>query len=183
MGIKINWQPSTELDIASYNLERADNLTGAPWSLIVNIVHNLTGPNFDTLTGTFFYVDATGDLTKYYRLISIDTAAQFSVPSTPFQAAPTAPAIPNVVKVDHNTPTPGNLRYQTAGGIPVEAAIVRVYYKTAFDLGQTDTPLAVTLTNVQGNWVNPISVTTGYTYTIVYAKEGLYGPNSVEITV
>jgi hypothetical protein len=85
--------------------------------------------------------------------------------------------------VDHNTPTPGSLRYQTAGGIPVEAAVVRVYYKTAFDLGQTDAPLAVTMTNVQGNWVNPISLTTGFTYVVQFAKEGLYGPDKTEITV
>ena len=183
MSIRVNWQASTELDIASYILERADNLTGAPWVQLVIVPHVIPGPNWDIPTLTFFYLDATGDLTKYYRLISVDTVAQYSVPSTPFQAVATAPAIPNIVKVDHNTPTPGNLRYQTAGGIPVEAAIVRVYYKTAFDLGQTDTPLAVTLTNVQGNWVNPISLTTGFTYVVQFAKEGLYGPDKTEVIV
>jgi hypothetical protein len=183
MGIKVNWAGSTEADIASYNLERADNLTGAPWTLLVNVVHTIPGPAWDALTSTFFYLDATGDTTKYYRLIAIDTVAQYSVPSTPFQAVSTAPAIPNVVKVDHNTPTAGSLRYQTAGGIPVEAAVVRVYYKSAFDQGQTDTPLAVTMTNVQGNWVNPISLTTGFTYVVQFAKEGLYGPDKTEITI
>ena len=183
MGIRINWQPSTETDIASYNLERADNLTGALWSLLVNVPHNLLGPNYDTLTSTFFYLDATGDLTKWYRLISIDTVNQYSVPSMPFQAVTTAPAIPNVVKIDHNYGSPGALRYQTTGGIPIESAVVRVYKKTDFDLGNTDTPLAVTMTNAQGNWVNPISVTAGFTYTIQIAKEGLYGPDKTEIIV
>ena len=183
MGIRVSWSPSAEVDIASYSLERSDNITTPIWTLLVNIPHNLAGPNYDTLLGVFWYLDATGDVTKYYRLISIDTVNQLSVPSTPFQPVSTAPSLLNIVKVDHNTPTPGNLRYQTAGGIPVEAAVVRVYYKTAFDLGQTDTPLAITLTNVQGNWVNPISLTTGFTYVVQFAKEGLYGPDKTEVTI
>lgn len=183
MSIRVNWQPSTEVDIASYILERADNLTGAPWVQLVIVPHVIPGPNWDVPSLTFFYLDATGDTTKYYRLIAIDTVAQYSVPSTPFQAVSTAPAIPNIVKVDHNYGFPGSLRYQTAGGIPVESAIIRVYRKTDFDLGNTETPLAITMTNVQGNWVNPISLTTGFTYTVQFAKEGLYGPDKTEITV
>lgn len=183
MGIKVHWAPSAELDIASYNLERADNLTGAPWVFLVNIPHNLLGMNYDVPSATFFYVDATGDTTKYYRLFAVDTVAQVSAPSTPFQAVSTAPAIPNTVKVDHNYGFPGSLRYQTAGGIPVEAAIIRVYKKTDFDAGNTDTPLAVTLTTAAGNWLNPISLTTGFTYTIQFAKEGLYGPDKTEVVV
>lgn len=183
MGIKITWQPSGEADIASYNLERSDNLTTPVWTLLVNVPHNLLGPNYDTLLGVFWYLDTTGDVTKYYRLIAIDTVNQLSVPGTPFQPVSTAPAIPNIVKVDHNYGFPGSLRYQTAGGIPVESAIIRVYRKTDFDLGNTETPLAITMTNVQGNWVNPISLTTGFTYTVQFAKEGLYGPDKTEITV
>jgi hypothetical protein len=183
MGIRINWRPSTELDIASYNLERADNLTGATWALLVNVPHNLVGPNFDVPSGMFFYLDSTGDTTKYYRLISIDTVNQLSVPSTPFQAVSTAPAIPNVVKVDHNYGFMGALRYQTAGGIPVEAAIIRIYTKADFDAGNTDAPLAITMTNSAGNWINPVSLNTGFTYVVQYAKEGLYGPDKIEVTV
>jgi hypothetical protein len=183
MGIKITWAPSGEADIASYNLERSDTLTTPLWTLLINVPHNLLGPNYDTLLGVFWYLDSTGDTTKYYRLTSIDTVNQLSIPSTPFQPVSTAPAIPNIVKVDHNTPTPGNLRYQTAGGIPVEAAVIRVYKKSDFDAGNTDTPLAVTMTNVQGNWVNPISLTTGFTYVVQFAKEGLYGPDKTEVTI
>lgn len=183
MGIRVNWQASTELDIASYILERADNLTGAPWDQLVIVPHVIPGPAWDVPTSTFFYLDATGDTTKYYRLISVDTVAQYSIPSTPFQAVNTAPALPNVVKVDHNFGSPGALRYQTAGGSPVEAAIIRVYRKSDFDLGRTDTPLAITMTDSRGNWVNPISLTTGFTYTVQLAKEGLYGPDKQEITV
>jgi len=183
MSIRINWQPSAELDIASYDIERADNLTGATWIQLVNIPHNLTGPNYDIPTALFFYLDATGDLTKYYRLIAIDNINQRSIPSIPFQPASSAQALPNVVKVDHNYGSPGALRYQTAGGIPVEAAIIRIYKKVDFDLGNTDAPLAITMTDARGNWVNPINLGVGFTYTIQIAKEGLYGPDKMEITV
>jgi hypothetical protein len=183
MGIKITWAPSGEADIASYNLERTDNLTPPSWTLLVNVPHNLVGPNFDVPNNVFWYLDATGDTTKYYRLISIDTVNQLSVPGMPFQAVSSAPALPNVVKMDHNYPTPGNLRYQTQGGSPVEAAIIRIWKKSDFDAGNTDAPLAITMTNAQGNWVNPISLTTGFTYTVQFFKEGLYGPDKVEVVL
>ncbi len=183
MGIRVNWPPSTEPDIASYNLERADNLTAPVWTLLANIPHNLLGPNYDVPTSSFFYLDSTGDLTKWYRLIAIDTVAQESIPSTPFQAVATAPALPNVVSIDHNYPTPGNLRYQTTGGSPIEAAIIRIWKKADFDVGNTDAPLAITMTNALGNWVNPVSLTTGFTYTVQFFKEGLYGPDKTEIIV
>jgi hypothetical protein len=183
MGIRVNWAASTELDIASYNLERADNLTGATWAVLVNVPHVIPGPAWDALTSTFFYLDSTGDTSKYYRLTAIDTVGQYSVPSTPFQAVSTAPSFPNVVKVDHNYGSSGALRYQTAGGIPVEAAVIRVWKKSDFDAGNTDAPLAITMTNAEGNWVNPLSLTTGFTYTVQFFKEGLYGPDKTEIVV
>lgn len=182
MGIKITWQPSTELDIASYNLERTDNLTTPSWALIVNIPHNLVGANYDIPNAVFFYLDSTGDSTKFYRLIAIDTLAQQSVPSAPFQVTAAA-SIPSTVSVDHNYGFPGSLRYQTAGGIPVEAAIVRIWKKSDFDAGNTDAPLAITMTNAQGNWINPCNLTTGFTYVVQFAKEGLYGPDKTEVTV
>jgi len=184
MSILIDWPPSPGPDIASYNLERSDNLVGGGvWTLLANIPHVIGGPNWDSLKSMFYYVDVTGDVTKYYRLISIDIFNQHSVPSVPFQPAVPGPTLPSVVKVDHNYPTPGNLRYQTAGGIPIEAAIIRAYKKVDFDLGHTDTPIAITMTDSRGNWVNPISLDVGFTYTIQFAKAGLYGPDKTEITV
>lgn len=183
MSIKVSWAPSTETDIASYDLERADDLVSAPWVLQINVPHSLVGPNYDTLSGKFFYSDPSGDTTKFYRLIAIDLATNRSAPSTPFQAVPTAPAVPATVKVDHNYPSPANLRYQTGGGIPIENALIRVFRKSDFDQGLTASALAVTMTNARGEWVNPIFLAAGYTYTVVFALEGLYGPDSVEIIV
>lgn len=79
--------------------------------------------------------------------------------------------------------TPGSLRYQTASGMPVEGALVRVYRKTDFDLRKYDDAVGITLTNVRGGWVNPISVESGFTYVVQFHKEGLYGPDKAEVVV
>lgn len=183
MTIKVTWAPSTETDVVSYDLEFAADLISAPWALVANVPNNLVGPNYDSISGKFFYAHTAGIDTTYYRLFAYDSAGNKSAPSTPFRAPASTPAIPNNVKVDHNYPTPANLRYQTAGGLPIEGAVVRVFYKADFDLGNTATALATTLTDVRGEWVQPIFLTTGFTYAIQFAKEGLYGPDSREVVV
>lgn len=182
MSVKVSWAPSTHPAIASYNVEVAPAFSG-PFVFLANVVHSLVGPNYDIATGTFFYNHAAGTLTNWYRLVSVDTGANESFPSPPIEPTSVSPVFTNTVKVDHNYGSPGALRYQTAAGSPVEQALIRVYTKTSFDQGETDTPLAITMTNSQGNWVNPVSLTTGLTYVIQFAKEGLYGPDSVEVIV
>jgi hypothetical protein len=87
------------------------------------------------------------------------------------------------VALNHNYGTPGALRYQTLSGMPVEGAIVRVYRKTDFDQGSYDSAVGVTLTNARGEWANPINVDAGLTYTVQFHKEGLYGPDKVEVVI
>lgn len=181
MSIRINWLPVNAGDVRQYELQRAVNLNGAPWTVIASIVNDQTGPNYDPSTGTFFYADPLGTADTWYRLIAIDSLGQRSAPSAPFQAPRNEPAVPNNVRLDHNYGSAGALRYQAANGAPVENAIIRVFKKTDFDQGRRDNPLAITLTNSDGNWVNPIFVTTGFTYVVQFAKEGLYGPDKVEV--
>lgn len=182
MSVKISWAPSTYPSIASYDIQVSATFAGS-YSFLANVAHNLTGPNYDTVSGTFFYVDSAGLLTNWYRLVSIDGGGNRSVPSAPFEPVSTVPTISNTVKVDHNYGAPGALRYQTAGGNPIEAAIIRIWRKTDFDQGNIDAPLAISITDAAGNWVNPVYLTTGFTYTIQFAKEGLYGPDKVEVIV
>lgn len=183
MTIVINWSPSAEPDIASYDVEFTPSLSPVAWSLRVNIPHDLLGPNYNVDTSLFFYADMLGDNTTYYRLIAIDQVGNRSAPSTMFQANGAAPTIDNNVRVDHNYPTPANLRYQTGSGAPIENAVVRIFKKADFDQGLTSTALATTQTNARGEWASPIFLTTGFTYTIVFAREGLYGPDTREIVV
>lgn len=182
MSAKIVWSPSNNPNIASYDIEKAA-VQGGPYTLLINIPHAIPGANYDDLTLSFFYIDSAGTLTNWYRLVAIDTLDNHSAPSAPIHPVSNVPTFTNTVAVDHNYGSPGALRYQTTGGVPVEGALIRVYEKNQFDQGLTTTPLAVTLTDVNGNWVNPISLTTGKTYTVQFAKEGLYGPDKTEIIV
>lgn len=182
MSVKISWAPSTYPTIASYDVEVA-SASGGPYVFLANVVHAIPGANYDNTAGTFFYVHTAGTLSNWYRLVSIDGAGNHSVPSAPLEPTSATPLFTNTVSVDHNYGGPGALRYQTAGGSPVEQALIRVYLKSNFDQGDTDQPLAVTITNAQGNWTNPVSLTTGFTYVIQFAKEGLFGPDKVEVVV
>jgi len=183
MSITVNWPPNPETDMASYEIQRADNLQSSPWTVLGTVPSTQSGPNWDPVNHVYIYLDTTGDESKFYRLVAIDTVGNRSVPSTPFQPIPTQPAIPNTVKIDQNYGSVAALRYQTAAGVPVEGALIRVYRKSDFDQGLTDAPLAVGMTNVNGDWVNPIYLTTGFTYVVQFAKEGLYGPDKTEIVV
>lgn len=178
--IKVTWSASTEIDVTGYELQRAAAVTG-PYAAIVTIPNTQDAAHWDG--SYFFYDDAAGADSSFYRLIAIDAAGNRSAPSEPFQASASTPAIPNTVRVDHNYGSAAALRYITASGLPIENAVVRVFRKAEFDLGRTDAPLAATQTDSQGNWRDPIYLTTGYTYVVQFAKEGLYGPDHAEIVV
>ena len=182
MSVRISWAPSSHPYIASYDIYKGTSSSG-PFTFLVNVAHSLAGANYDPVAGFFFYDDIAGTLANWYTLTSIDQSANRSVASAPFEPASLIPAFTNTVKVDHNYGSPGALRYQTAAGAPIEQALIRVYLKANYDQGETDQPLAVTATNAAGNWVTSVNLTTGYTYTIVFAREGLYGPNRVDVVV
>lgn len=68
-------------------------------------------------------------------------------------------------------------------GDPVEGATVRVFTKAAYDANDLSAPIGVTFTDGDGRWLDPIPVTPGFTYTIVFHKTGAIGPSSVEIII
>ncbi len=183
MGVTITWAPSTELDIESYDIEISATLTTPSWALLVNILHNTGGANYSEDDEVFFYTHVAATGTAYYRLVAIDLVGNRSDPSTPFQSTALIAPITNLVAVDHDYPTTNNLRYQDADGVPIVDAVIRVFTKAAFDLGDTEVALATTRTDEYGEWASPIYLTTGLTYTIYFAKEGVAGPNTAEIVV
>jgi hypothetical protein len=75
MSVTVTWLPNTEPDIASYEWQRAPDDAGGPgaWTDLVTIVHDLSGPNYDVTSGRFFYVDATGTTSHWYRVRAVDT--------------------------------------------------------------------------------------------------------------
>lgn len=89
----------------------------------------------------------------------------------------------STVDVNHNYGSPGALRYITQGGAGVEAAIIRAWKKADFQAGKLDLAAGVTLTDADGNWMNPMPLEAGFTYVIQFFKQGLYGPDKVEVIV
>ena len=182
MSVRIEWAPSTETDLDHYVVNSGSSPTGS-FTFLANVSYNLTGPNFDQVKGVFFYVDAGGTTSTYYTLAAVDTGGTSSLPSQPFQAAGVPPAIPNTVMVNENYGGTDALIYQDDAGNPIEGALIRAFTKTSYDAGDTNVALAVTTTNALGRFVAPIFLTTGYTYTLVFAKQTYYGPDAIEIIV
>lgn len=77
------------------------------------------------------------------------------------------------VGLNHNTGSTDNLRYVTTGGAAIEGAKICVYAT-----GGSSVPLGVTFTNKYGRWEAPVLVPVGASYTIVFSKQGLYGPDT-----
>jgi hypothetical protein len=81
MSITVTWSPSSETDIASYEIARSAASAG-PWVVQASVIHNLTGPNITN--GLFFWTDPTGTTSHWYRIVVIDGAGQRSA-ETVFQ--------------------------------------------------------------------------------------------------
>jgi hypothetical protein len=187
MSVTIHWKPNTESDIASYDIQRAPDAAGVPgvFADLVSIVHNLGGPNYDVPTNRFFYVDATGTLTNWYRLRSVDADGNKSGYSNPFQpSTSSAPApFPNQVALTHNYGGINELQYVDPNSIPVANAQIRVYKKADFDLNAGIPPLATTTTDGVGHWANIIYVEAGFTYVVQFFKQSAFGPDNREVVV
>lgn len=86
MSTKITWLPSTDANIASYTLQTSPD--ASTWSALASVTHAIPGPNWDAVNGVFFYNDAAGTSTTWYRINAVDTLAQTSAWSAAFQPGP-----------------------------------------------------------------------------------------------
>jgi len=84
--------------------------------------------------------------------------------------------------VDYDYPLEGGLKTVTEGGEPIEGVIVRVYEHTLFFAGDVDTWVGETLTDINGEWVDPIDLEDGRSWVVWFEKPTMYGPKHVEIT-
>lgn len=111
------------------------------------------------------------------------------IPWSPFDlvlggvAAVTPPVFDNTAVVDHDFDLPGNLRYMSPGGTPIENAQVRVYRKTDYDARLFNAPVGITETDAYGKWKQPVLVAPGYTYVVQFLKQNEYGPDVTTIVV
>ena len=184
MSARINWSPNTESDVKAYELVRSATKTGT-YALVVTVLHDLLGADYDATTSKFFYNDLSGTATHWYKLRAIDKYDNPSGYTNPFQPSEstTPPPFPNTVSLTEDYPTVDNLRYITAGAEGVADAQVRVYKKTDYDQGRLTLIQGQTTTDANGRWKVPVLVEAGTTYVIYFQKPHAYGPDTAEVVV
>lgn len=99
MSTRIQWVPSTDLNVASYTVEVAA-LPQGPFATLVSIDHDLLDPLvYDVTAGRFFYVDAVSPSNYWYRIKAVDTGSQNSQPSVAFQVGQSGSALTSIEAV------------------------------------------------------------------------------------
>lgn len=86
------------------------------------------------------------------------------------------------VSVNHNYPHDGDLSVVAANGEPIESVEVRIFELEKFLAGETNTWIAETLTDSNGEWVDTIDLADGHTWVVHFQKLGFVGPEHREIT-
>lgn len=84
------------------------------------------------------------------------------------------------VSVNHDYPTPGALTAVDAKNDPLEDVVIRVFNLTEFEAGE-GTPVAETITDGNGEWVDTLTLADSRTWIVHFQKTG-YGPVHEEIT-
>lgn len=88
------------------------------------------------------------------------------------------------IMVDHNYGGADALTYKTPGNVGIDNAFIRIYLTTDYDIGHTTSAyiVATTHTDVNGRWTHPVMLDPE-AYTLVYYKQGQYGPDRKDIVV
>ncbi len=91
---------------------------------------------------------------------------------------------PGAVLVNHNYGGTDALSYKTSGGSGIDNANIYVFIKTDYDSNNTGNAFIVakTTTNVAGQWVSNLMLDPTV-YTLVYFKQGYFGPDLKILTV
>lgn len=120
------------------------------------------------------FQDGTYSISTRELIGSLEILAGEDYPVCIYNGSVTTGVSLGEVGLNHNTGSTDNLRYVTAGGAPISGAKICVYAA----VGGDGTPLGVTFTDKYGRWEAPVLVPAGASYTIVFSKPSLYGPDS-----
>ncbi len=88
------------------------------------------------------------------------------------------------VMVDHDYGGADELTYETSLGAGIDNAQINVYLKTDYDAGNRSNTFVVAraITDVNGHWERAVMLDPE-TYTLIYYKQGAFGPDRRDVTV
>ncbi len=86
------------------------------------------------------------------------------------------------VLVDHNYPHDGDMTVLNISAEPISGVTIRIFDHTAFFAGDLDTWEAETVTDMDGNWLDPVYLDEARTWVVHFQKLNEYGPDHLEIT-
>ena len=183
---QIKWLPNNAPSIVAYELLVSDKGSAGPYTKLTQVLHSIPGLNWDSAGSFFFYNDGLIPH-RFYKLATLDQFGnrEEGNAATPFQAGndPVIAPVLTSMAMDEHTGGLDNLQYVTEGGTPVEGARIRVYVKLDWDTKALSNAIGTTVTKADGGWSEPVFVTPGQTYTVVYNKTYAFGPDTREITV
>ena len=182
----IKWFPVLTPNIVGYEIQYSD--TGANGEFLVGatVLHTIPGTYWNEAEGVFQYTE-DAPVYRYYKLITLDrfgNRGEDEVP-VPFKAGNDPITAPNPFRtpLDQDSGGPQSMTYVTQDGQPVVGATIRIYEKPAYDAGNLDNVIGITVTTETGGWKDQIQVQPGQTYTVIFHKPNEYGPDRAEITV
>ena len=88
----------------------------------------------------------------------------------------------SVVMINHNYPNDDEMTVVDSEDNPIEGVEIKVFELTAFQAGDVTSWVGETLTDIDGHWVDPISLEAGRTWVVHFEKPTVYGPEHREIT-
>lgn len=181
MATRITWEPGSG-PFDYFEIRTAESPTGT-FQLEAVIVASKPGPGWDATAARFYYDDLDGTDNTVYRIKGVyDNGVVFDSGMVQPEASKTA-LLQAKVRLDHDTGYPNAFQYVSPNGQPIEGGVVRVFKKPDWDAGRRTLALAIVQTDTQGQWLSPAWVSPGMTYTLVFEKEGMFGPDAVEVTV
>lgn len=180
MPTRFYWEPPDELSPTRYDLY----VIGDTETLLASIPHAVPSPYWLGTTRRFTFEDPQGTDATIYRVKAIGPRDEIYGDTGPFQpSAAVAARLATRKRIDHNFGTPDALTYQTAAGVGVPDATIRVFKAVDWDAGRRTVAAYVTETDAVGRWRSAVWVEPGFDWVIVFEKVNAYGPNTARITV
>lgn len=162
------------------------SINGGPWQStgIGTLVHIGYGRYYAELDPSVIATPGTHIETRYKGPDTADTPGD-SVDVVAFDPTQGDACFGlGAILVDHNYGGPDNLRYTDPSGVPIDNARIYIYLKSDYDAGRTGIEYlkGCSETDVNGRWKRAVMLDPEI-YSIVFFKQGEYGPDVVEVIV